>query len=88
MPDEVLFPRYRLGEFALVEPDVQPEIEDDVLVRLTDGSFLLRRLFSRRGGIRLGTYNPADGSLFLREEQVSWIYYVSNPVPGYRIKRL
>lgn len=80
-----MIPRYNPGEFFLVEPGTDPDIEDDVLVRLSDGQTLLKRLLSKRGGIRLGSYNDEE-TLFYPPEDVSWIYYVAHPVPRRRIK--
>lgn len=80
-----MIPRYQPGEYALVEPDTAPEIEDDVLVRLTTGETMLKRLLSRRGGIRLGSYNSAEVMTY-REEDIIWIYYVSHPIPARKIK--
>lgn len=80
-----MVPRYNPGEFFLVEPGTEPEVEDDVLVRLNDGQTLLKKLLSRRGGYRLGSYNQ-DEVIFLREDQITWMYYVAHPVPRRRIK--
>jgi len=80
-----MVPRYMPGEFALVEPGTEPEIEDDVLVRLQTGETLLKRLLSRRNGWRFGSYNdPAVLTYTL--EQVEWVYYVAHPVPARKIK--
>lgn len=80
-----MIPRYQPGEYALVEPDTAPEIEDDVLVRLESGETMLKRLLSRRGGIRLGSYNSAEVMTY-REDEITWIYYVSHPIPARKIK--
>lgn len=80
-----MVPRYNPGEFFLVEPGTEPEIEDDVLVRLEDGQTLLKRLLSRRGGYRLGSYNT-DEVLFVAQDKITWMYYVAHPVPRRRIK--
>lgn len=78
-------PRYNAGEFALVEPATEPELEDDVLVRLASGETMLKRLLARRGGIRLGSYNDPDVITF-QPEEISWMYYVAHPVPARKIK--
>jgi phage repressor protein C with HTH and peptisase S24 domain len=78
-------PRYRPGEFCLVEPNTEPEIEDDVLVRLATGETMLKRLLGRRGGLRLGSYNDDAVMTYLAEE-VSWCYYVAHVVPARKIK--
>jgi transcriptional regulator with XRE-family HTH domain len=85
--DNSLSPRYQAGEYALVEPSVTPEIEDDVLVRLKSGSVLLRRLVSTRAGIKLGTYSSVETTT-LAEDEISWMFYVSNPVPRRKIQTL
>jgi len=82
---ESMVPRYQPGEFALVEPETEPEIEDDVLVRLATGETLLKRLLSRRGGYRFGSWND-PAVLSLKTEDVAWIYYVAHPVPARKIK--
>lgn len=80
-----MIPRYQPGEYALVEPLSQPEIEDDVLVRLKSGETMLKRLLSRRGGIRLGSYNM-DEVMTYREDEIAWMYYVAHPIPARKIK--
>lgn len=79
-------PRYNRGEYALVEPGVSPEIEDDVLVRLVSGETLLKRLLSTRAGYRLGSYSPATAPITVEQADVIWLYYVAHPVPARRIK--
>lgn len=80
-----MIPRYQPGEYALVEPATQPDIEDDVLVRLATGETMLKRLLSRRSGVRLGSYNTTEVMTY-REEEIVWIYYVSHPIPARKIK--
>ncbi len=81
-----MVPRYMPGEYALVEPSVAPEPEDDVLVRLATGETMLKRLLGRRSGIRLGSYNSQEVMTF-REEEISWMYYVAHPIPARRIRQ-
>lgn len=80
-----MVPRYNPGEFALVEPGTEPDLEDDVLVRLTDGTTMIKRLLSRRGGWRFGSYNYPE-VLHYPAEQVTWVYYIAHPVPRRKIK--
>ncbi|WKB52294.1 helix-turn-helix domain-containing protein [Eleftheria terrae] len=80
-----MIPRYMPREFALVEPNVAPELEDDVLVRLASGETMLKRLLGRRGGIRLGSYNAPEIYSF-HESEVSWLYYVAHPIPARKIR--
>ena len=78
-------PRYRPGEFCLVEPNTEAEIEDDVLVRLVTGETMLKRLLGLRGGLRLGSYN--DSTVYTYEPgEVRWYYYVAHGVPARKIR--
>jgi phage repressor protein C with HTH and peptisase S24 domain len=80
-----MIPRFNPGEFALVEPGTEPELEDDVLVRLNTGETMIKRLLSRRQGIRLGSYNDPEVFTF-DPADVTWMYYVAHPVPARKIK--
>lgn len=78
-------PRFQPGEYALVEPGTEPELEDDVLVRLATGETMIKRLLSRRDGYRFGSWND-PGVLSFRPEEVTWIYYIAHSVPSRKIK--
>lgn len=80
-----MIPRYNPGEFALVEPGTTPDLEDDVLVRLSTGQTMIKRLLSRRDGYLFGSYNAQETQHFT-EAEVSWIYYIAHPVPRRKIK--
>lgn len=80
-----MVPKYNPGDYALVEPGTDPDVEDDVLVRLTNGQTMIKRLLSRRGHIRLGSYNDPEILVFQKEE-ITWMYYVAYPVPARKIK--
>lgn len=80
-----MVPRYNPGEYALVEPATEPDLEDDVLVRLTTGETMLKRLISRRGGVQLASYNE-PGTMLYHEAEISWMFYVAHPVPARKIK--
>lgn len=80
-----MIPRYNPGEFALVEPGTEPELEDDVLVRLKTGETMIKRLLSRRQGIRLGSYNDPETFTF-EPTDITWMYYIAHPVPARKIK--
>lgn len=82
-----MFPRFMPGEYVLVQPGRAPEIEDTVLVRLSTGETMLKRLLSRRdSNVRLGSWNDPT-ILNFREEEVSWIYTVAHAVPAWMIKQ-
>lgn len=80
-----MIPVFTPGNFALVEPGTEPELEDDVLVRLNTGETMIKRLLSRRGSYRFGSYNDPQ-VLHYELDQVSWIYYIAHPVPRRKIK--
>lgn len=81
-----MVPKFTPGDFALVEPNTEPDLEDDVLVRIQNGQTMIKRLLSRRGThIRLGSYNTNEVLTFQKEE-VTWVYYVAYPVPARKIK--
>lgn len=81
-----MFPKFEHGNYALVEPNSEPELEDVVLVRLKNGMSMIKRLLSRRDGFKFGSYNDPE-ILFYQPSEVSWIYYVAHEVPRKRIKR-
>ncbi|WP_367394544.1 S24 family peptidase [Cupriavidus sp. Agwp_2] len=78
-------PVYNPGDFAFVEPSTEVEAGDDVMVRLTSGETMLKRLRSMHNGVQLESYNE-PGTLFFKPEEVSWIYYVAHPVRRKKIK--
>jgi phage repressor protein C with HTH and peptisase S24 domain len=80
-----MYPKYVQGDYALVEPGTDPDLEDDVLVKIASGEVMLKRLLSRRGGIRLGSYNEETTYLY-QPEQIVWLYYVAHPIPARKIK--
>lgn len=83
---ESMSPRFNPGEYALVEPNTAPELEDDVLVKLGDGRIVIKRLLSQRGAIRLGSYNSNE-IISAPPETIIWMYYVAHPVPARKIKQ-
>lgn len=81
-----MVPKFTPGAYALVEPGTEPDIEDDVLVRLTNGQTMIKQLLSRRGHVRLGSYNKAHETLEYTKDEITWMYYVAYPVPARKIK--
>lgn len=79
-------PRYEPGEYALVEPNEATDIGDDVLVRLTSGEVLLKRLASKQGGIRLISVNGSE-TIHLQHSEVSWMYHVAHVLRPRSIKQ-
>lgn len=81
-----MVPRYMPGEYVLVEPGTEPEIEDDVLVQLKSGKRLLKRLAGRRGGIRLAAYNSQETQTY-QQDDIQWMSYVAHAVSPRRIHK-
>jgi phage repressor protein C with HTH and peptisase S24 domain len=80
-----MYPKFTQGDYALVEPNTDPELEDDVIVRLVSGEVMLKRLMSRRGGVKLASYNDPQ-TFDYKPEQIAWMYYVAYPIPARKIK--
>lgn len=80
-----MFPKYRQGDYALVEPNTTPELEDDVIVKLMSGEVMIKRLLSRRSGVVLGSYNDTVTYTY-KDDEILWMYYVAYPVPARKIK--
>lgn len=81
-----MYPRFMPGEYVLVEPNTTPQIGGTVLVRLSTGETMLKRLEHRAAGhIRLASWNDPVQHTF-REDQISWMYYVAHSVPPEKIK--
>jgi phage repressor protein C with HTH and peptisase S24 domain len=80
-----MWPKYAQGDYALIEPGTDPELEDDVLLRTNNGEVMLKRLLSRRGGYMFGSYNEQTTYSFALDDIV-WMYYVAHPIPSRKIK--
>jgi SOS-response transcriptional repressor LexA len=81
-----MYPKFEHGQYALVEPNTPPEIEDNVIVKTIKGEVMIKRLISRRGGIVLASYNEPQTYTFKPEELV-WMYYVAHEVPARKINQ-
>jgi hypothetical protein len=79
--EAAMAPRYRPGEFFLVQPDTAPELGDDVLVRLNTGKTMLKRLVAADHGITLADYQD-DLLLMLESPQVTHCLFVAGRVPA------
>jgi phage repressor protein C with HTH and peptisase S24 domain len=80
-----MYPKYVHGDYALIEPGTDPELEDEVLLKLKSGEVMLKRLMSRRGGIHLASYNETQTYIF-QEDEILWMYYVAYPIPLRKIR--
>lgn len=73
-----MHPRYRAGEFIVIEPSIEPQTGDDVVVSLTDGRKLLKELnWMRDGEVQLLSVNNHYGPLTLQTCDVLYIHLVA-----------
>lgn len=83
-----MHPRYRAGEFVVVEPGVEPQPGDDVVVALHDGRKLLKELnWARDGEVQLLSINNHFGPLTLSLTEVLRIQLVAGRVRRGAIRR-
>ena len=81
-----MFPKYEHGEYALVEPNTNADLGDDVILKTITGQVMIKRLMARRNGsVHLTSYNETQTHTFM-ESELLWIYYVAYPVPSKKIK--
>lgn len=80
-----MYPKYVHGDYALIEPSTDPELEDDVILKLKSGEVMLKRLMSRRGGVHLASYNEPQTYIY-EPDDILWLYYVAYPIPSRKIK--
>lgn len=73
-----MYPRYKAGEFIVVEPSLEAQPGDDVVVSLKDGRKLLKELnWIRDGEVQLLSSNNHFGPMTLPLEDVMYIQLVS-----------
>lgn len=83
-----MHPRYRAGEFVVVEPGVEPLPGDDVVVALHDGRKLLKELnWARDGEVQLLSINNHFGPLTIPLADVLHIQLVAGRVRRGAIRR-
>lgn len=76
-----MHPRFRAGEFVIVEPGIQPQEGDDVIVCRTNGQKLLKQLnWIRDGEVQLLSINNGYGPLTLSLADVESIQLVGGRV--------
>lgn len=69
-----MHPRYRAGEFVIVEPSVEPQQGDDVVVLCRDGRKLLKELgWKRDGEVNLRSINNGYDPITLRLDEIESI---------------
>lgn len=76
-----MHPRYRAGEFIVVEPSIAAVPGDDVVVSMKDGRKLLKELnWERDGEIQLLSVNNHFGPLTLQKSDVQYVQLVAGRV--------
>lgn len=76
-----MHPRYRAGEFVVVEPSVEALPGDDVVVALVDGRKLLKELgWWRDGELQLLSVNNHFGPMTLESKWIASIHLVAGRV--------
>lgn len=76
-----MHPRYRAGEFVVVEPSVEALPGDDVVVALVDGRKLLKELgWWRDGELQLLSVNNHFGPMTLERTWIASIHLVAGRV--------
>lgn len=69
-----MHPRYRAGEFVIVEPNIEPQPGDDVVVLCTNGRKMLKQLNWRRDGeVQLLSINNGYAPLTIPMSEVESI---------------
>lgn len=69
-----MHPRYRAGEFVIVEPGIEPQEGDDVVVLCTNGSKMLKQLNWRRGDeVQLLSINNGYAPVTLQRSEIESI---------------
>lgn len=73
-----MHPRYRAGEFVVVEPSIEPQQGDDVVVLCTNGRKLLKQLNWRRDGeVQLLSINNSYAPITLGDDEIESIQLVA-----------
>lgn len=73
-----MHPRYRAGEFVIVEPNIEAQEGDDVVVACANGKKMLKQLnWRRQGEIQLLSINNGYGPLTLMDAEIQSIQLVA-----------
>src|SRR5690606_9028328 len=71
-------PRIQHGEFVIVEPGVEVQPGDEVLVKAKDGRVMVKKyLYRRDGRVHLVSVNDAHPSINIEERDIEAMHYVS-----------
>ncbi len=83
-----MFPRYRAGEFVVVEPSIEAPLGEDVVVCLNDGRKMLKVLnWIRDGEVQLLSINNGFAPLTIVDREIRSIHYAAGRAPRSAIKK-
>lgn len=83
-----MFPRYRAGEFVVVEPSIEAPLGEDVVVCLNDGRKILKVLnWIRDGEVQLLSINNGFAPLTIADSEIRSIHYAAGRAPRSAIKK-
>lgn len=78
-------PRIRNGEFVIIEPSIEVNYGDDVLIKSIDGRVMVKTLLYKRDGrIYLQSINENHPNISFPTEEIESMYYVAAIVPSNR----
>lgn len=73
-----MHPRYRAGEFVIIEPNIEPQEGDDVVVICANGQKMLKQLNWRRGDeVQFLSINNGYGPMTLKKTEITRIQLVA-----------
>lgn len=85
---ESMHPRYRAGEFVVIEPSIEPQEGDDVIVTCVNGRKMLKELSRMRDGeVELRSVNNGFAPITLQADEVDSIQLVAGRVRRGAMKR-
>ena len=80
-------PRMKPGEALLVEPNKECQPGDEVIVKLLDGSVLVKHYSSRRNGKISDSVNKEHDRIVVKESEIDFIHYVAGAFRAGSIKQ-
>lgn len=84
-----MHPRYRAGEYIVVEPSIEPQPGEDVVVICRDGRKLLKTLAWTRGGsVSLLSINNGHAPVTLDLADIERMHTVAGVVPARALRKL
>jgi hypothetical protein len=79
--DDTMWPKFKQGEYAFIEPGRAPMPGDDVLVRMTTGETVLMQLLARDCDLIMTRYGDRQ-ILRVKPHDVDWMLFVLTVFPA------